>query len=152
MIIYLDTCALGRLTDDLSHPRLLHEAESVARILELVALKRVRWIASTVVQDEIEHNPHPARRIAAMELLATADQLVPPDQETFRLASEFFPQGLSGMDGIHLAVAQQAGADFLITTDDRFIQRAANLPGITVSVVNPVEWWQRRQAWLLTHS
>jgi predicted nucleic acid-binding protein len=150
MTIYLDTCALGRLTDDLSQSRLRAEAEAVARILELVALRKVRWIASSVLREEISHNPYPLRRIAATELLSTADELVEPTAATFKLAAELMRFGITGFDAVHLATAEQAGAEALLTTDDRFVRSSArDLPGITVRVLNPVDWVQRRRSWLL---
>ncbi len=151
-IIYFDTCAVNRLMDDLSQPRVHREAEAVAAILELVARKEIRWVASSVVRLEIAHNPHLLRRTAALEVLSTADEFVEPTADTLKLALTLARQGLSGIDAVHVATAQQVGADALITTDDRLLRRAANtLPGITVSVVNPVDWWQRRQQWLLSH-
>jgi predicted nucleic acid-binding protein len=152
-LIYLDTCALGRLTDDLSQPRIQNEAQAVARIIELVAINKIRWIASSALQHEISRNPFPFRRIAAMELLSTANGLVEPTKETLVFAARLEHQGFSGPDAVHLATAQQVGADALLTTDDRFLQRAQRpIQGITVPVLNPVDWLQRRKPWPLPRS
>jgi predicted nucleic acid-binding protein len=54
------------------------------------------------------------------------------------------------MDAIHLAMAHEAEVDFLITTDDRFIRLAERrLLDYRTKVVNPIDWMQRRQPWLL---
>ena len=42
MKIYLDTCALNRLTDDQTQPRILAEAKALERILDMVSSGKVR--------------------------------------------------------------------------------------------------------------
>jgi hypothetical protein len=53
MTIYLDTCALNRLTDDLSSPRVRREAQAVAQILDLVDAGKLLFLSSTVLEYEI---------------------------------------------------------------------------------------------------
>ncbi len=53
MTIYLDTCALNRLTDDLSRPRVRREAQAVAQILDLVDAGKLLFLSSTVLEYEI---------------------------------------------------------------------------------------------------
>ncbi len=150
MNVYFDTCALNRLTDDLSQPRVRREAEAVAHILDLSSTGVVRWIASTALRDEIERNTDLIRRLDALSLISSAATLVEPNPETNQLALEFALQGLSSYDAIHLALAQQAGVDWLISTDDRFIRRAqGRLHLLHPQLINPVDWLQRRQAWRL---
>jgi hypothetical protein len=51
---------------------------------------------------------------------------------------------LSGaFDALHLACAEQAMVDVLLTTDDRFTHQAGRLLGNpTIRVLNPVNWLQ----------
>jgi hypothetical protein len=44
--IYLDACALNRLTDDQSQSRIHTEAEAVERVLHLVRKGEAEWKAS----------------------------------------------------------------------------------------------------------
>ena len=144
--IYLDTCTLNRLTDDRSQLRVREEAEAVAHALELMTEGRAHWVASSVVKREIVRNPFPLRRIAALELLSTATEFIEPTVETLLFAQRLTKAGLASMDAVHLATAEQGQAAFLLTTDDRFRRRASRpISGITVQVVNPVDWSQRRQ-------
>jgi hypothetical protein len=53
MKIYLDTCALNRLTDDQTQPRILAEAKALERILDMVSSGKVRWISSSAVRAEL---------------------------------------------------------------------------------------------------
>ncbi len=57
MNIYFDTCALNRLTDHSSQPRVRDEAESVEQILTAVAVGHLQWNASSVLRFELANNP-----------------------------------------------------------------------------------------------
>lgn len=150
MQIYFDTCALNRLTDDLSQPRIRAEAKAVAHILDLVFSGQLRWVASTVLQQEIERNPHPIRRIDTLRVLSQAGELIAPTEESVRNALSYTNESLSRADALHLAVAQQANVDILITTDDAFIKRAqARLRILRPELLNPVDLLKRRHPWLL---
>ena len=148
--IYFDTCALNRLNDTSSQPRVIDEAEAVIRILDLVATQKLRWVASTILEFEINRNKDLIRRLNTSELLKDAAETVRPTPQTMVVAANLTQSGLARMDALHLSMAQHAKADWLITTDDRFLkagnrQRQGQLPGL----VNPVEWLQRRHLWLL---
>jgi hypothetical protein len=52
------------------------------------------------------------------------------------------------MDAFHLAYAELAAVDVLLTTDDRFLRRALRVIGdTTVRVANPVDWKQEVERW-----
>ncbi len=44
-----------------------------------------------------------------------------------RRARELRAQGVRDLDALHLAAAEQGGAEVLLTTDDRFVQAARAL-------------------------
>jgi predicted nucleic acid-binding protein len=149
-IIYLDTCALNRPTDNLSQPRVRAEAQAVARLLDLVVSGKLILLGSHALQFEVSRNTNMLRRLAALELLSFATASAPDNGQVHRLARELTGLGFSAMDAIHLALAQTAGAQVLLTTDDRLILRAARSPEIVlIEVANPVDWLQRRFPWLL---
>ena len=148
--IYFDTCALNRLNDDLTQLRVRRESEAVAQILDWVIDGKIRWIASTVLQAEVARNPDPIRRVDTLRLLSSAVQIITPTLSTRSQAAVFVAKGLGDDDALHLAVAQQSGVQYLITTDDRFLNAARRLtPGKLPEVINPVNWLQRRHPWLL---
>jgi hypothetical protein len=47
-------------------------------------------------------------------------------------------QGLRGLDALHFAAAEAAGAALLVTTDDRFLKRGQR-GAIKLRVVNPIQ-------------
>ena len=148
--IYLDTCILNRPSDDHSQPRIREEVEALGRILDFVYEGRIRWYSSTAVRFEIERNPDPIRRIRALNLLSAAHEILRPPSNILIEAARLSSLGFSPMDAIHLAMAHEAEVDFLITTDDRFIRLAERrLLDYRTKVVNPIDWMQRRQPWLL---
>ncbi len=148
--IYIDTCALNRLTDDQSQPRVRLEADAMARIFDLVAAGRLIWLASTVLQFEINRNPDPVRREDNLKLLSNATNTFAPDRTTLERATSLAADGLTYFDALHLAIAEDHGADWLITTDDRFLNLArTQLKMKRPEVINPVNWIERRQTWLL---
>ena len=149
MDIYFDTCALNRLTDDPSQARVRAEIEAMVQLLDRVAEGKCRWIASTVLQFEIEQNPDSLRRIRALSLLPPRSTLITPTAAAIARALSLARKGFSWLDALHLAVAEQEVVDWLISTDDRFVRRASYLPGQRTAVINPVDLVQRRFPWLL---
>lgn len=150
MRIYLDACALNRLTDDQRQERILTEAQAVEQILDMVTVGKVSWIASSLLRAELERNPSDAKRAVSLALLSFASECAEPSEATIRRASVLAAEGFGASDALHLALAEQARADCLLTTDDRFLARAARTrANVLPSVLNPVDWWNRRSQWLL---
>jgi len=141
MRIYFDSCALNRLTDNPSQPRVRVEAEAVDRIFQLVWKGRLQWIASLANEIETMRNPNAAMRQDGLRLLSFASDMIEPDIASRVRSAELGRSGYGAFDALHLACAEQAGVIALLTTDDRFISRAARKIGDPgVSVVNPVDW------------
>jgi hypothetical protein len=67
--IYLDACALNRLTDDQSQLRIHAEAEAIERVLHLVWKGEAEWKASIVLEAEIRRNPNREGRNDALRSL-----------------------------------------------------------------------------------
>ena len=71
-------------------------------------------------------------------LLAT--NTIPLDSQIIQRAEELEAIGYGAFDALHLSTAEAGNADVLLTTDDRFIKRAARAAGSPrVRVLNPVE-------------
>jgi predicted nucleic acid-binding protein len=148
MAIYLDTCALNRLTDEPSQPRIVAEAEAIDRILELVAATQVEWIASVFLRVEIERNPVVIRRAQTLPLLDMASGHVAATPEIFRRARALQAEGFQHFDALHLAVCEESSIACLLTVDDRLVRRASRRPQTSVTeVLNPIDWLKRRGAW-----
>jgi len=142
--VYLDACALNRLTDDPSQSRIRAEAEAVEEILRRIESASVRWIASTVLRFELSRNPDHKRRRETSGLLLFAKELYAPSAECVDRARTLEALGYGALDAVHLACAEEVYCDVFLTTDDRLIRRAQSGTGnLKGEVMNPVEFLER---------
>jgi predicted nucleic acid-binding protein len=146
--IYLDTCALSRLTDDVSQSRINAESTAVDLVLDLVATHSVRWFASEALRLEILGNPNPDKRAETLPLLALSSGLLAVTPPITHRANVLQAEGFGAFDALHFALCEGAGIPWLLTVDDRFIRQASRTqPRSNVHLLNPIDWLQRRSAW-----
>jgi len=111
-------------------------------------LKRVRdgaieWISSEALADEIDRNPQVERRLENVTLLYGAHETISLNDQIAGRARDLHGAGYGVFDALHLAFAEAAGVDVLLTTDDEFLRRAARQVGNPrVAVRNPLSWSQ----------
>lgn len=78
-------------------------------------------------------------------LLLLATDTIPLDSQIIQRAKELEAVGYGAFDALHLSTAEAGTAQVLLTTDDRFIKRAARAVGSPrIRVLNPVEWLRER--------
>ena len=125
MRIYLDACCLNRLTDDQSQQRIAEEAEAVEQILRLLRMKAIEWSSSSVLEAETSNNPDPERRCGVQVLLLLATNTILLNSQIIERAEELEAIGYDAFDALHLSSAEAGEANVLLTTDDRFVKKAA---------------------------
>lgn len=150
MKIYLDNCALGRLTDQQDQLRLVAERIAVQECLIRVQAGALCWIASAALVAEIANSSNVVRRAYTASLLELATEVLEYSTAVYAEAERLQSFGLTHFDAQHLAFALAASADVLLTTDDRFIRAAQCLPPAPAfagrrltEVLNPVDWLRR---------
>ena len=137
--VYFDTCTLNRPFDDQSQARIRIEAEAVEHLLRAVEDGELQWISSDLVLFEVRKCPDEERREMLEMLCQEATERVAFSEEVGRRARELRAQDLRDMDALHLAAAERGNAEFLLTTDDRFLRAAREIhPPSRVRVENPV--------------
>ncbi len=137
----MDVCCLSRLTDDQSQARIRAEAEAVEQVLAGVRRGVVELLSSEAVEDEVRRNPSFERRREAQTTLALAVMTIEIDELVVPRAQALVALGYGPFDALHLAAAEAAGADVLLTTDDRLLKRSArNLGNPRIPVRNPLSW------------
>jgi len=144
--VYLDACALHRLLDDQRQPRIRKEAEAVEAIFRLLGTNQVCWVAGSVLEAEIIRNPDLQKREGALALLQFANEQPLLTTSVINRAASLEQAGYGSFDALHLAIAEEAGADVLLTTDDRFLRQAQRGQGNpAIPVMNPLNWLQERK-------
>jgi len=139
--IYLDACVVARLFDDRRQLRVRQEAEGVEALLQMFAEERAVWVTSDALLDELRENPDRVRRDAGVRLLSLSGEEVAIDDATEQRARELEGAGYGAYDALHLACAELAQVDLLLTTDDRFEKRATRGLGMPrVPVQNPLNF------------
>ena len=139
--IYLDVCCLNRPFDDQTQVRIRLEAEAVLLIVAQCELGQWEWVTSKVVDVEIERAPDPERRRRVQFLAAYAHHSVIVGQAEIERALHLESRGISAYDALHIACAESAHADVLLTTDDRLLRKCmAMADRLRVQVRNPLAW------------
>lgn len=145
MRVYLDACCLSRLTDDQSQTRIGKEAEAVEQVLAGVRRGNIQLLSSEALEDEVRRNPLVDRRSEAHATLSLAVTSIEIDEAIVLRAQSLVVLGYGPFDALHLAAAESAGADVLLTTDDRLLKRAARgLGNPRIPVRNPLSWIQEQ--------
>ena len=139
--IYLDTCCLNRPFDDQTQDRVRAEAEAIVRIIQKVYRGDWELIRSQVVEAEAAAIPDGERRRQVLALSGTGTIEVSLQEEHLERAGVLKMLGFGNADALHIASAELAEADALLTTDDAMIRRARRLPyEMRIPVVNPLTW------------
>lgn len=139
--VYLDVCCLNRPADDLSIDR--NRLESEAVIAVVAHAQQADWdiVSSSAVEYEIANGNDAMRRQAASKLASVAIVFVAVGEEHYHRAAELAKAGLQPLDALHVACAEAAGCEVVLSTDDRLVRRAARCgAALRVRVRNPLEW------------
>lgn len=141
--IYLDTCALNRLTDDQSQIRIRLEAEAIELFFVHLQTGKAAWITSSVLVAEIRRNQDVHYREDTLGMLFHASEFHLPNADVVDRASLLNVLGYGKFDAFHLAIAEYAKVDLLLTTDDRFRRQAGRgLGNPLIRVANPLDYVQ----------
>jgi predicted nucleic acid-binding protein len=116
------------------------ESEAVLSIIDSCE-KVDGWgfFSSDALDDEIDQNLDLIRKLKVLNLYCAASEHIDINAEIIQRANYFEQQGVKPYDALHLASAEYAKADILLTTDKQFMRRAHPL-GVTPRVANPLEW------------
>lgn len=141
MTIYLDVCCMNRPFDDQRQNRVRLEAEAVLSILEMANAGKLELVGSDIIDDELSQMPDDERREKVELLLGSISKRISLTATIERRATELQQWNISPLDALHLASAEAARADYLLTTDDYLLRRARrHEEELKVKIENPVKW------------
>jgi len=138
--IYLDTCCYSRIFDVTDQISVINEAGRIRYIMRNGFSGKYRIIGSFAVVIEIGQNPKKERRRIEKlyNLIKSGEVQVSPQSEA--RAQELQLEGLKEMDSFHLAAAEAAHADYLLTVDKDFLKICSRSNFAKVKVINPLNF------------
>jgi hypothetical protein len=140
--IYLDLCCLNRPFDDQHQPRVRLESEAVLGIVQLARLGELTLIGNEALDLESSQNPDTDRRRKVEAFLSAATSKVTIGAGERQRGRDLESLGFQAFDALHIACAESAGAEVLLTTDDRFRKQAARRQNkLALRVENPAKWY-----------
>jgi len=139
MGIYLDTCCYGRPYDDQSQNQTGSESLAIMTVFFGYLCDVCELIGSEVVEFEISQIPDDIKRADIQRLYSVVSRRVELSPSIEQRAVALQRHGLKAFDSLHLAAAESAGADVLLTVDKDFIKYAKNA-GSPVRVENPIKF------------
>lgn len=139
MLVYVDANCFNRPFDDQKQARIQRETEAVFRLLERIerGLDQLAWSPALT----FELSAHPEAEIRAQLLTWSRHAAVnmSPSELARQRAEALVQSGLKSLDAVHIAFAETAGCEVLLTCDDRMRQRSRKLK-LLLRILNPVEY------------
>jgi hypothetical protein len=123
MDIYLDTCSLCRPFDDQSKLRIKIETEAVQFIFEQIKKKKVKWIASEVLEFEINQINNLEKRIKILSFLKIANSKIKYSDKIEEKGIQIEKKGFNLLDALHISCSISSSAKYFITTVFRLKRR-----------------------------
>ena len=140
MHIYLDTCCLNRPFDEQTDEKVILETEAILGIIDRCETDEDwSFFSSDVLDDEISRIVYPVKKQKVLAIYHSASTHVDLNDTIIQQAKIHERLGLRPFDALHLACAEYAQADVLLTTDKKFILKTKQMKLIT-RVVNPLVW------------
>jgi predicted nucleic acid-binding protein len=137
----VDLCCLNRPFDDQSHARVALESQAVVLILEKVDRGQHALCNPAALVVENSLCPKIQVRLEIETLLDHADIWIAHDKAIEKRAVDLRKLGFKEFDAYHIAAAEMAGCDRLVTCDDDFLKAARrNAAKIGVTVTDPIRF------------
>lgn len=139
MKLYLDLCCLNRPFDDQSQARVALESQAVVLILAKIDRGEHSFCNSAALVVENSLSPRTDVRLEIDVLLERAQIWVGHDKAIDERVAELRKAGFKEFDSYHIAAAESADCDYLVTCDDKFLKAGRrNTAKIRVTVTDPI--------------
>lgn len=143
MIIYLDNCCYNRPFDDQTQERIHLESEAILAILQQGQSGKYKIVGSDVLELEMERMHDIVKKQHVKDLYKVSDGRILYTKEIKERSEEIMHQShIKTFDSLHIAAAEAAKADVMLTTDDKLEKMAQKLE-LKVKVMNPLKFaWE----------
>ena len=140
-LIYLDVCCLNRPFDDQTQDRIRLETEAIIIVLNKCTTENWQLVTSNAIETEIANISNREKLKQIIEILSIATTRILVNETIVHRTLELNQLGFSAYDAAHIASAEEAQADILLTTDDRLLKRSLRYRDILeVQLANPLLW------------
>jgi len=137
----MDICCLNRPFDDLEQERIRLEAQAILWILQKCQNSEWSLVNSEALEFELEKTQSREKAEQVASLLELAQTRIDSSQRIESRAEILITMGFKLYDGLHIAFAEAAQADIMLTTDDRLLRRSLRCKNeLRVTIENPVIW------------
>ena len=142
-IIYLDNCCYNRPFDDQTQERIHLESEAILSILKMGQMNKVVIVGSEILELEMNRMLDENKKQKVLDLYNVVDRRIPYTGRIRKRAADIMSvSNMRTFDNLHIAAAEEANADVLLTTDDRFEKMAEKLD-LKTRVLNPLRFaWE----------
>lgn len=143
MIIYLDKCCYNRPFDDQTQERIHLESEAILTILQRGQVGIYKIVGSSILELEMERMYDALKKQNVKELYKAVDESICYTEEIKKRSQEIMKMSkIRTFDSLHIAAAENAKADIMLTTDDKLEKMAERLE-LKVRVMNPLKFaWE----------
>jgi len=145
MRLYIDLSCFNRPFDDQGQERIRLETEAVLRVLTRIMEGKDTFLWSWVMSFENDKHPNPDRRDEIAVWEARSERFVGLSNELEERARQIAKSGISSLDALHLASAEEGRADVMLTCDDILVRRSRRLT-LALRVLNPVAYFEEVKA------
>ena len=141
MKIYMDVCCLNRPFDNQSQDKVRFETEAIITMLKRCgADKDWKLVGSDIISLEISKNKDHIKKQKSLLLHNAASERIIYNEEIKSRAADFRKANVKLFDSLHLAAAEYANVDVLLTTDTQFIKAAARTDA-KIRIENPLNYY-----------
>ncbi len=133
MKIYLDNCCFNRPFDDQSQFRIRLEAEAKLKIQDEIRSGNIDLVWSYILDYENSKNPFKERKNQIHEWRVLSVTIVQANAKIIKFLNQFKEEGIQKFDALHIACAINSGCEYLLTTDDKVLNKNQKIDGITIT-------------------
>lgn len=143
MTIYLDNCCYNRPFDDQTQERIHLESEAILTILQRGQSGMYKIVGSSILELEMERMHDLTKKQKVKDLYKVADVHISYTEEIKKRSQEIMKlSNIRVFDSFHIAAAEEAKAEVMLTTDDKLEKMAEKLE-LKVKVMNPLKFaWE----------
>lgn len=140
MRIYLDNCCYSRPSDDQSQNRIYDESNAILSIIKRITEANGDIIGSDVLVFEMSRNPDSEKLAKSFTMYESSITTTTELSDDARHKAKILCDNTSirRLDAWEVLCAQEAGADYFVSTDDKLIKACQRTPLVSIKVINPI--------------